>query len=121
MNKRRVTLIITAGVLIGITVIFYTLWLRPVLDRTMFAQDEWLQGNARTRGKMVHDLISRKIPDGKTKSEVIALLGMPADISSGSVSYVVDIGHKFDSHPWTYRLCIWLDDSNRVKSYSLHD
>jgi hypothetical protein len=92
-----------------------------VFDRTYSVQQDWLQGGIRVRGQMVHDLVDRKLLDGKEQSQVVALLGAPDQSSTGSISYTVDIGHKFGSDPWTYELSIRMDDSGRVKDYWLHD
>ena len=124
MRKKRLLLGISVVLLIGVVGIgatFYFLWIRPALDRIDFVQQEWLAGDVRARGKMVHDLIDRKLLDGEARSDVVALLGAPDHSSTGSLSYTVDIGHKFGSGPWTYQLLIQLDDSGRVRDHYLHD
>jgi hypothetical protein len=60
-----------------------------------FSHEQWLQGDWRIRGKMVNSIIDDSILFGKSKPEVINLLGEPtAGDTIGLIVYVVDIGKK---------------------------
>jgi hypothetical protein len=60
-------------------------------ERLKFNSEEWLQGDIRTRGKMIDNIVEDSILIGKSKSEVLVLLGDQGD-TTGNLSYPVDIG-----------------------------
>lgn len=62
-------------------------------ERLAFDQQAWLAGDWTLRGRMVDDLIADSLLMGKTKSEVVALLGDQGDTIC-NFSYPVDIGLK---------------------------
>ena len=71
-----------------------------------FEPEVWKRGDHRQRGKMVKALVRSEILVGKTKEEVTDLLG-PSDSQheeGRDQVYIVDLGHKFGSDPWTYQL-----------------
>jgi hypothetical protein len=61
------------------------------IEKLEFNSNEWLNGDIRSRGKMVDNIIEDSILIGKSKSEVLALLGSQGD-TTGNFSYPVDIG-----------------------------
>ncbi|MFA9214947.1 MAG: hypothetical protein ACEQSR_14080 [Candidatus Methylacidiphilales bacterium] len=63
-------------------------------EKIVFNREEWLNGNERIRGKMVDDIINDSILIGKSKIEVLNLLGDQTD-TIGNLSYQVDIGLKY--------------------------
>lgn len=62
-------------------------------EKVEFSQEEWLNGDRRTRGRMVDNIIEDSILIGKSKMEVLNLLGDQGD-TTGNFSYQVDIGLK---------------------------
>ncbi len=62
-------------------------------EKMKFNREEWLKGDRRTRGKMVHSIIEDSILIGKSKVEVLNLLGDQGD-TAGNFSYQVDLGLK---------------------------
>ncbi len=63
------------------------------LEKVVFNREEWLNGNERIRGKMVDNIINDSILIGKSKVEVLNLLGDQGD-TVGNLSYQVDLGLK---------------------------
>jgi hypothetical protein len=68
-------------------------------EKIKFNHEEWLQGNMRVRGKMVDNIIEDSILIGKSKIEVLELLGDQED-TTGNLSYAVDIGLKTGPFGW---------------------
>ena len=62
-------------------------------EKIKFNKAQWLQGDWKTRGKMVNNIIDDSLLIGINKTQVIELLGTPtASDTIGHLSYVVDIG-----------------------------
>jgi outer membrane protein assembly factor BamE (lipoprotein component of BamABCDE complex) len=61
------------------------------MDNVKFNQEEWSIGDYRTRGNMVENMIEDSILIGKSKMEVLELLGDQGG-TSGNFSYPVDLG-----------------------------
>jgi hypothetical protein len=68
-------------------------------ERLKFNRGEWLHGDIRTRGKMVDYIIEDSILIGKSKSEVLSLLGDQGE-TNGNFSYPVDIGKTTGPFGW---------------------
>ena len=68
-------------------------------EKLKFNREEWLHGDIRTRGKMVDNIIEDSMLIGKSKSEVLTLLGDQGD-TTGNFSYPVDIGLKTGPFGW---------------------
>ena len=80
-----------------------------------FNSEVWLKGDQRVRGQMASSLKDNRILEGKSRSEVIAMLGKPDGEYSEVVTYQVDLGHKFGSSPWLYQLNVAFEDSKAVR------
>lgn len=91
----------------------------PFFQKIPFDADIWREGNERVRGEMVDDLRNKGILIGKSRQEVIALLGASENSGDG-LSYTVDIGYRFGFSPWNYQFLI-IFDNNLVTRTSLHD
>ena len=74
-----------------------------------FNSEAWLKGDRRVRGQMTHSLKDGRILEGKSRPEVIAMLGKPDGEYSEVLIYQVDLGHKFGSSPWLYQLNVALE------------
>jgi len=132
-KKRKIILwcaIVGALVVAVLGAVAYTACNDPFFRRRAFDEQQWRTGDARVRGTMVHDLMDRKLIDGKSRDELVALLGEPdrsydepvAYVDSDrSIAYVVDIGDRFCGAPWTYRLWIELDEARNAGDYRLAD
>lgn len=62
-----------------------------------FDSEGWLRGNTYERSYMVHDLLERKHLTGKSRQEVLVLLGKPDDVVGKSV-----LGPENESVRWQY-------------------
>jgi hypothetical protein len=94
----------------------------PFFHRRSFAAERWTAGDMRARGQMVQDLMTKKLLEGKTRSEVVALLGTADQVSTNSVEYRVDVGKKFLGGRWNYRLVVQFEDrGNKVRDVKLLD
>ena len=94
-------------------------------EKVKFSRKEWLQGDRRMRGKMVDNIIEDSILIGKSKMEVLDLLGNPGD-TTGNFSYQVDIGLKTGplglGGVWLFDLNIRFDTlENKVLEVSCRD
>jgi hypothetical protein len=87
----------------------------PLLDILFldepFSSEKWLTGDARTRGRMVRDLLKSGLLRGKTVAEIEEILG-PGDVSHGDFigltpGYRVDIGYRWLIRPVLFTL--WVD------------
>lgn len=93
----------------------------PFFRRKVFVSDVWRTSNERGRGQMVNDLVESRFMVGKTKKELLTVLGNPDTVSDNNVSYTVDIGHRFGFSPWYYSVTIIFDEAGLVQQYYLHD
>jgi len=86
------------------------------MEKIKFNQKKWLHGDQRIRGKMVDDIINDSILMGKTKREVLSLLGDQGD-TTGNFSYAVDLGLKTGPFglggAWLFGLNIHFDSLNQ--------
>ena len=97
-KSRRVSVAFATAFLLCICLL-----LAACFNNESFNSERWIRGDIRVRGRMVRDLRSTRLLEGKTEAEVISLLGEPDYRSELRPAWVykVDIGHKFGSSPWT--------------------
>jgi hypothetical protein len=84
-----------------------------------FDSAQWADADLRTRGRMVDDLLRRELLLGKTRNEVIQLLGEPDFDSTEELTYLsyqVDIGHAY-----VYDMMIVFDPATRKSKEVLLD
>lgn len=84
-----------------------------------FDAAQWTTADLRTRGRMVNDLLRRELLIGKTRGEVVELLGNPDFDGSEELiylSYQVDIGHAY-----IYDMMIVFDPATRKSKEVLLD
>ncbi len=85
-----------------------------------FDSTRWKSANDTNRlwikSRMVNDLVNSKQLDGKTRSQVVSLLGppYPQEVSGWSMAYIVDVD-IIDP----VMLLIRLDERNRVQKYEV--
>jgi hypothetical protein len=90
------------------------------LEKLPFNKEEWLKGDRRVRGQMVDNLIADSLLIGKSKSDVVELLGDPtASDTTGPIVYIVDPGLKTGPRgvggTWLFYLTVQFDSlTNRV-------
>ncbi|MEX0813578.1 MAG: hypothetical protein WD048_15275 [Chitinophagales bacterium] len=66
----------------------------------------------RTKGKMTANLLSDSLLIGKTKNEVLEMLGEPDQKTEVILHYTVDPGIEYMSGPWTYWLSVKIDSTS---------
>ena len=81
-----------------------------------FDKEKWKAGTQIERGNMSTDLIESEILIGKSKSEVINLLGEPKDSSNTNFHYIVDFGYMT-----SFDLNIYFNNSLKVHKTDLSD
>ena len=82
-----------------------------------FDKEKWKKGTQIERGNMSTNLVESNILIGKTKSEVLDLLGEPKDSTNTNFHYLVDFGYMIP-----FDLNIWFDkNSLRVHKTDLSD
>ena len=75
-----------------------------------FDSEDWQNGDRRLRGRMVDSLIDDSILIGKSKSEVLTLLGEPTASDTGCpLVYVVDVDQKLFGDVSLYYLTVQCD------------
>jgi len=86
------------------------------INNEPFDSAAWKNGDERSRGQMVYDLQNGKTLIGKSKSEVIEILGHGEDYPNGETYYV-------DTRvPWDQRFTVHFDgDGERVISTDIGD
>lgn len=84
-------------------------------EKTDFNKDKWQAGDWLTKGKMVDNIASESILIGKTKNEVIELLGQPNDSTYTSDRYYWTIDRGLKTGPlglggtWLFKLNVNFD------------
>lgn len=124
MRRRKFLLVAAIGCLVSVAAAAILLFYRPVVEMLLakkFDPSAWQVGSQIERGRMARDLVSSRMLLGRSREQVVGILGDPNERSSASMSYTVDIGHRFGLHPWTYRLCIEFKDDGTVETVYLHD
>ncbi len=66
--------------------------IRTEAVQTAFDSGAWKSGIGGIRGRMANDLVERQLLLGKTRPEVIRLLGAPDQEGAGSLDYFVYFG-----------------------------
>jgi len=74
----------------------YSCW--NTAKKEKFDSQQWKSGNQIERGNMSTDLVESKILIGKTKVEILNILGQPEDSSKTNFHYVVDFGYMTPFH-----------------------
>lgn len=82
-----------------------------------FNHDKWLNGDRKIRGEMVDKIITDSMLLGKSKDEIISLLGEPtASDTTQPFIYEVDIGKKTGPFgfggTWLFYLTVQFDTLN---------
>src|SRR4051812_3740153 len=89
----------------------------PFFHSQAFSTERWVKGDSRVRGEMAHDLRASKLLDGKTHTQVEALLGPPDGAGTNALSYRIDVGYRWMGDPWLYSLRISFDAASNVVQY----
>lgn len=125
MRRRRLGVMLLAVVLMIVSAAVIVRF-SPQLYEPFFAArgvdaPGWREGDRLDRGRMARDLESSGRLLGLDRGQVLDLLGPPDDRTEGSMSYSVDLGDRFGSHPWLYRLRVEFDGRGEVERVLLHD
>jgi len=87
-----------------------------------FKSENWKSGDMRTKGKMTENILNDSLLIGKTKAEVLEMLGEPDQQTTSRLHYTVDPGIEYMNEPWTYWLTVDFDTTNqKVKDVWLAD
>lgn len=117
VKKKKQLLIVLAIMIAGIVTLYFAA-LDPSFRFRPFDSVEWRNGNARSRGEMIEDLIDNRRLDGKSKEEITALLGEGTE-KDNTVNYTVDLGVRFGFKPSLFEFAVYFDDNGRVKGYNI--
>jgi hypothetical protein len=113
----------TRGLGIGFIAFVAFVILACAADRVAFDAKAWRNGDLRVRGQMARDLAHGNVLSGKTKKEVITMLGPPNKQDSKFVSYQIDLGGYLEkilpSHYYVY--VEFASDSDVVTKVSVVD
>lgn len=77
-----------------------------------FDSKKWKSGDMRTKGKMTDNLVNDSLLIGKTKGEVLNMLGEPDQQTESRFHYIFDPGIEYMSEPWTYWLSVDIDTTS---------
>jgi len=70
-----------------------------------FSPEGWKISTDRlVRGRMVRSLLTERLLEGKSREEVVGLLGAPDGSLENVMFYRVDVGQRVFFRPWTYNL-----------------
>jgi len=87
-----------------------------------FNSKEWQENDLRLRGRMHSDLLRRNLLTGKTKEEVIQILGNPDEEYENTVKYGIDLGSIFERRLIKYFIFVTFDEQTKiVKSIAIGD
>jgi hypothetical protein len=80
-----------------------------------FSPNEWQKSDARVRGRMYGDLLKQRLLLGKTRDEVIEMLGEPDHSELDFVKYAIDLGGINETWMQKYYLIVFFDkQTNKV-------
>ena len=105
------------AILAALAVLVYLSVRDPMFDQKAFDTVAWKSGNTRARGEMVYDLEASGILVGKTRQDIVGILGPASRTSEFSLEYTVDVGNRMFFETWMYTLNLQLDDDVVVASY----
>ena len=127
---RKHPLLVIVAAIIGACVL-YLWWVHPGIESVAFSSDAWKPATAEQRGTMVSDLVRKKLLDGRTESEVLAMLGKPDSGGYTTIgqsrwlSYQYDVGYRGFrkgapfAFPWSLHL--FFDPNGKVDGVTLND
>jgi len=135
MSRRRqyVFLGLPFVAIYGIGVLIMAILAIPIADHWLyspkpFVANQWRAGDSRQRARMVADLQRRRVLAGKTREEVVEMLGTPDAESPRTVEYTFIYGKLVDDSlglpfsGWPYRLQIGFDETTgRVDGWRTYD
>ena len=78
-----------------------------------FETSAWKQGAMRIRGEMVESLRGQSLLHGKTREDVLALLGKPDEDHEGLLRYRIDVGRRIAWRPFLVTLVVEFDGNMR--------
>jgi len=89
-----------------------------ITNDQVFKQEIWKKGNYRERGRMVIYLIDSIGVVGKSRKEIVNLLGKPErELTNGNgITYSVDMGDMYGYDMW-----LFLDSTDQVTSIMFDD
>jgi hypothetical protein len=88
----------------------------------VFSSKEWKESDFRVRGRMYSSLLNQKLLTGKTRSEVIEILGKADEEYKDSIKYAIDLGSIFERCIQRYFLMITFDEqTQKVKDTEIID
>lgn len=112
------------------TLIFLLLscFARPYVKPITFDKTKWLEQTSpyidnSVRAAMARDLVNRKVLIGKSRSEVIEMLGELEEKDhqeSKEISYTIGEAYFGIEPTWTEFLIISIDDNNKVKDVEIY-
>jgi hypothetical protein len=79
-----------------------------------FDSSEWKQGPLRLRGEMVASLQQQTLLVGKSRDEVLTLLGKPDEDFGHQLRYSVDVGRRIAWEMFPEKLIVELDERSHV-------
>jgi hypothetical protein len=79
-----------------------------------FNPAEWKKADFRVRGRMYDSLLEQRLLLGRTRNEVIELLGKPDEEKNDLVKYAVDLGSIFESWAQRYFILITFDEKTQI-------
>jgi hypothetical protein len=88
----------------------------------VFSSKEWKESDFRVRGRMYSNLLDQKLLIGRTRTEVLEILGKSDEEYKDSVKYAIDLGSSFER--WIQRnfLMITFDEqTQKVKEVAVID
>jgi len=87
-----------------------------------FEQNEWKKADVRIRGRMYRSLIEEKILLGKTRDEVIEILGEPEQTDPTFIKYAVDLGAIHERWLQKYFFFVFFDEqTQKVRATAIAD
>ncbi|MEZ4887017.1 MAG: hypothetical protein R3E32_19965 [Chitinophagales bacterium] len=79
------------------------------LNNVKFSSEKWKVSDWREKGRMTDDIVENDLLIGKTKTEIVEMLGEPVQQTEDRFHYTVDIGIKYMYDTWLYWLSVDFD------------
>lgn len=111
MRTRFVTHIV--GLFLFLSVVIGSVAYVGLGNDAAFDSGAWLNGDARTRGRMAEDLVAQKVLIGLSAEDVERQLGHPKKNYGKVIEYHVDLGWPF-KNPIHYGLQVHFDADRKV-------
>lgn len=116
VDKKKFSILIVV-MIAGVATIYFSA-VDPFFRARSFDATSWKDGDVRTRGEMIQDLIEGPYLKGKSDEEVVALLGEGRE-EDGVILYTIDMGVRIGFNPSLFEFALFFNKAGRIIDYEI--